>query len=1183
MKKILNLVITALFFVNNISFALSPSPASDNPATQDKIFTIAENLFTARHIGPEKKAILEHVNWLTASLELASEGISNFRQANWSSPPDEWTRNSINKILIETGDVIEALKQFTANKPNLDIEKIALPPLKDKVALGECHIYPATGKIIIKVDDGFVRMLEDIIKHDIWYDRLFPDGEKETISVALSIFYYFAEVLPILGIVSPIDNRYADNIDAARLWFAHSYLLSDTQRYDNEELSKRLRWVFYDQDGKEICETAKRYPNLVKEDKKIEFTTKLALAINYHYFISRPSVKAYAPELPSPPPGEGGVMPLTIEQMEKLKVELEKRKPFYYLERAEQEGVLQALISDDIEAKNLATKLIKELRRKRPLNAMNELLHLAKQYDQRFKGAMLDALAEILPFSPIVDGEVIGKKKGKGRSPIGSPEGTKRVIDWARKNKLYNVLPPQFNLQQYMDCRDIYIVEHFVDAGFTLDNVDDILSAIQNLRGRGSTDADIAAAIGRLLKNLADTNSNITEENILKAIKAISGVSKPAVRRDFAKLVKAGKLVRIGHGIYSYAEQPHGPKDTKPSFLKIAIEEAKRLISQGDYDEAIETLSNPLTLAELYIYKDASGPDYAGYRSAVIAKTGVSPTKAPNLDTDGDLKPERINEARLLIQEATAKGKKKGKGRSPIGSPEGTKRVIDWARKNKLYNVLPPQFNLQQYMDCRDVYIVEHFGDVGFTLDNIDDILFMIQNLRGTRKNIVTAIRHLSKDLAFTDFNIIEDTLKAIGGVSESTVKRDLAELVKAGKLIRIKRGLYSSIESAKASPIGSLEGMEKVIRWGWKEGILSAQFKTEQYMDCRDIYIVEHVKEVGFTEENIKQILKAIQELRGYPWFCISNEDIYMHINQIFRTDITLFTLRTIGKVSKSTVKKHLAELVNAGKLAKIGEDLYSSIKVENEVENPRIIDIVINIARNKGIVNEAIITREITSREREEVLKALNLLYQSQIEIIMPQRLELSLTKNTRMFMKGINKRHKSAGKKDIFELSGFSGAHHLMKLLKQNKPGVKRIVIVPNRKCGKEIESILNINGELYRHFAGVKLLNVTLPKKAMDEKDKTAHQVRLMMIAILARLLENETREAKFIKPVLKDMLEGHVEGISVGDFIDELGKPDTSDINEIKERIINHLGKYVVSLVDWLDKELQRMTLLCKYA
>jgi glutamyl-tRNA reductase len=112
-----------------------------------------------------------------------------------------------------------------------------------------------------------------------------------------------------------------------------------------------------------------------------------------------------------------------------------------------------------------------------------------------------------------------------------------------------------------------------------------------------------------------------------------------------------------------------------------------------------------------------------------------------------------------------------------------------------------------------------------------------------------------------------------------------------------------------------------------------------------------------------------------------------------------------------------------------------------------------------------------------------------------------------------------------------------------------------------------------------FRDVRLLNIILPDNYQDmpKRDKTIHQSRIIMLAILARFFEKDEKDKARI--VLTDMLKDHLglQGEELEKFIDELGKSEgeTATLDEIKKRIIYFLDT-PVSLIKDLEKEIEFM-------
>jgi len=242
---------------------------------------------------------------------------------------------------------------------------------------------------------------------------------------------------------------------------------------------------------------------------------------------------------------------------------------------------------------------------------------------------------------------------------------------------------------------------------------------------------------------------------------------------------------------------------------------------------------------------------------------------------------------------------------------------------------------------------------------------------------------------------------------------------------------------------------------------------------------------------------------------------------------------------------------------------------------------------AMKKGPGNRE--SQKVTPAEVENIGKTVNLFHENKIEIIMPQIFQNTLTKQTNEAIKDIIRaqRRETERDADIIDISGYSSEQHLMTLLRQEKPGVKRIVLTEG-DMGKKISTLLGSDTGLYSLFKNIKLLQMELPKNyytedGMNFSEKTVHQARIITIAILARLLENGGREETIIRGLLSDLLKGRIEGATMSDFLDQLGASDESVTEQqIQDRVDYFLEK-IVSLVSLLERELRIMKTFWTFA
>ena len=216
-------------------------------------------------------------------------------------------------------------------------------------------------------------------------------------------------------------------------------------------------------------------------------------------------------------------------------------------------------------------------------------------------------------------------------------------------------------------------------------------------------------------------------------------------------------------------------------------------------------------------------------------------------------------------------------------------------------------------------------------------------------------------------------------------------------------------------------------------------------------------------------------------------------------------------------------------------------------------------------------------TEEERvgwEAVLKNIwqsaDLLDSNRIEIIIPQ--QMKLTDSVRKALDDIRKRRGS----DSVKCREYSDKEHLGALLKTPKlEGVKRIVISERTIADINIKGLAESDPDI---FIGVRLVNAALPAdyNKMDAGERSIHQSKLLMLAIIARLYEGDNTSATgvILHTMLKDMLDSDTDIVEFMANIVE-SRDESTDPAKAKDRIIYCLGK-IVSLVEKIGTEIRLM-------
>ena len=311
LKKVICLVVTSAFLVNNFAYGLSPMPASVQPEVQDRICAGGEKLFAAKR--PDILDLEAGKPLVFTPLKAPQIDGVEFVKADYKKPPKGWANNPI----LQKTDIIEALRYFRDNEAKIPAEFLDIRegyfPVKDE-ELPIARLEPiGNGRWVLIVDTRFVQMWNHIRAHDVWFT-----SNDRPVSAAWGIFYRLAkhemtdltksrgmpkslghvvayapdlipELKPVIirseRIANSIKGRYIIVNDAVWMWFLGSYCIGDLTRYDNDEFLKRAGWFFDRKDTKQRkLRLWREFPNLVKDKKTREYIIELASAMNYHFF-----------------------------------------------------------------------------------------------------------------------------------------------------------------------------------------------------------------------------------------------------------------------------------------------------------------------------------------------------------------------------------------------------------------------------------------------------------------------------------------------------------------------------------------------------------------------------------------------------------------------------------------------------------------------------------------------------------------------------------------------------------------------------------------------------------------------------------------------------------------------------------------------------------------------------------
>jgi len=282
----------------------------------------------------------------------------------------------------------------------------------------------------------------------------------------------------------------------------------------------------------------------------------------------------------------------------------------------------------------------------------------------------------------------------------------------------------------------------------------------------------------------------------------------------------------------------------------------------------------------------------------------------------------------------------------------------------------------------------------------------------------------------------------------------------------------------------------------------------------------------------------------------------------------------KTIGDWENE--RAEISSLEYIKKLAKALDVSAKYILKDTQEEHPLITIIseyIVDLGREHG---PGYIT-QITDEQRTKAWKAATILHNSKTEIILPT--QFGFTDKIQKAMRDVGER----GKVRNVEYSTYSTADDLERIIKQKKPdGVKRIILT-----GKHVwASVSSLAISKPGLFKDIRVLHMELPDEYynMKGKEKTVHQARIIMIAILARLLEKQNSPIE--KTLLAEMLKEHLDSsVGLGAFISKLiESEDDKTETQIKTRLEYFLSlENAVRFTEKLEKEIELMKTFWKYA
>ena len=229
-------------------------------------------------------------------------------------------------------------------------------------------------------------------------------------------------------------------------------------------------------------------------------------------------------------------------------------------------------------------------------------------------------------------------------------------------------------------------------------------------------------------------------------------------------------------------------------------------------------------------------------------------------------------------------------------------------------------------------------------------------------------------------------------------------------------------------------------------------------------------------------------------------------------------------------------------------------------------------NRYREGDVKNDAVPLPELTDNEKTGIRESVNLFRAERIKILSPQSMDLTASaKETIDRIKQINGESNFSYKLYTEE--------NLKKYLEDKEKGEK-LIIIATTGLSKFIKGILDEDPIL---FKDVRILTVDMPSAYSDEDEKTQYQVRTIVIAILARLFEEDATPSVeiFLKTMLLNYLDGDIK--KVEEFMKNLGVSEKdATAAQIAGRVIYFLER-IVRFTEILEKEEKMMKEFLTYA
>lgn len=1180
-NRVLALVVLVTFLFNDICFGLATQPGSTQPGTKDEMYALGQKLFGAK-VGPGAidfdtydsskgftgQELLERSDgkpYITATNNYQTK----FVPADYNNPPKGWDNNP---ILQET-NLIRALEIFRDTQAFIPGEKLEIregwfPIEKDKGELPIAQIVPVSdGKYVLVVHTTFVRMWNHIRENDVWFEADLSPGNRRTVSVAWGLFYRLAKhemaelstrdiafknlghiiynldtVQPDEGLANEIGGNYALFNDAIWMWFLGSYAFMNSTRYDNQLFLDRIEWFFEGKDAQRL-KLHLEFPNLLKESDKRMTATAFAFAINYNFF-NRPGIESpdkwrssdayYAPGYHDAEiawrtknaisaTGQSGSEDLKPVKPARIQIDHTKKEILITLRGGISDGVYavanlatnRAVIHTSKGGPNLHTS---DPRWAEAAGLVKEAVARAVRVLKE-KRAAREAAAE-------ADAEVRKIKPGsESKGPLSDDE-IMAILTTPEEEE--SPLKPATEAKPAEDSMDDSSILKMADEDISQEPP---VAGVERIKAK-LTDLADHAVVNAVISSMIEYSKS--EDGLMDADRGVYYEQDKRVFWLGSKFGRNRNFADLFDKLVSVHMRRNNIVDSNEARLEVAGNLVKRAGLQGDIkvdDSYVKRLRSQLAL-QVEHFGVESGQAYV-MRAYKIQP--YAPVVIKHVQIERRLHHEMI------------------------------KQVFGEA-----------EHNFSSYRMWRRGIIRYH---------QVYENIFLRFN--GVEVELPT------KPLTYAEFvQWAHEKAEKLAPVSElikmspEEVNANLKNIVPGSKSRPASEpptasgpGRYSKKDKAEAI---TLESPARRLKFTNHANIMNALLRAN-ILTVKDL--VAHTREElialdgikGPSADDIERTLAA----NGFKLRNLAEETV-----------MASSPVRILGfsKAPRTTNALKRAGVETVGDLVKLTRQKLTSFKgidtvIADDIEEAlarhglglrsnRLKDLSIALGTyvaNIGL-HEGPGADTLNAAEAENIYKAINILKESRIEILVPQ--DLRLTEAMSRAIKDLGKRDGSTP----VVCRRYANVANLAKML-EAPTDAKRIIITEFRDRYEQTDmmNLVDRNPELVRP---VRFLNIATPLNyaKMDDTDKTIYQAKIISIAILARLFEKGN--TPIVEALLRTMMKGTLgaDDKDMDAFLDVLGNPDDGAAlshEALVQRILFLLGK-TVRIVEKIGEEIRLM-------